>query len=143
MWFSFFCIFLPLGLWRFLCLQVSFCSPKTGRYLLRSRLVSNRTLSSPLAIKIFRMNCWKYNDTHTLFQFYRSCCFFSLSQFWLLSSSFFSPSPMNILVLFFSVVGGCDPNQQVVKAKGKTAMHAAAGGGYVDIMACLRLVNIW
>lgn len=49
---------------------------------------------------------------------------------------------MYTLVLFFSVVGGCDPNQQVVKAKGKTAMHAAAGGGYVDIMACLRLVNI-
>ena len=41
----------------------------------------------------------------------------------------------------FSVVEGCDPNHQVVKAKGKTAMHAAAAGGYVDIMACLRLVN--
>ena len=44
--------------------------------------------------------------------------------------------------IFFSVVGGCDPNQQVIKAKGKTAMHAAAAGGYVDIMACLRLVIV-
>ena len=47
----------------------------------------------------------------------------------------------NIHKVLALLVGGCDPNQQVVKAKGKTAMHAAAGGGYVDIMACLRLAG--
>ena len=41
----------------------------------------------------------------------------------------------------FCLVEGCDPNQQVAKSKGKTAMHAAAAGGYVDIIACLRLVK--
>ena len=45
------------------------------------------------------------------------------------------------MFVIFSVVEGCDPNQQVVKAKGKTALHAAAAGGYVDIIACLRLVK--
>ena len=48
----------------------------------------------------------------------------------------------NCLLVCFFAAEGCDPNQQLLKAKGKTAMHAAAAGGYVDIMACLRLVNI-
>ena len=45
--------------------------------------------------------------------------------------------------MFFSfcLVGGCDPNLQVIKSKGKTPMHAAAAGGYVDIIAILRLVR--
>ncbi|PFX17666.1 Histone-lysine N-methyltransferase EHMT1 [Stylophora pistillata] len=38
-------------------------------------------------------------------------------------------------------VAGCDPNLQLMKAKGKTALHAAAAGGYVDIIACLRLAG--
>ena len=144
MWFSFFYIFLPLGLWRFLWLQVSFCSQKTRRYFFHSRLVSNRKLVfSSLAAKIFRVNCWKYNDTHTLFQFYRSFCFFLCKSILAFMQQFIFPKPYEYSCIVFSVVGGCDPNQQVVKAKGKTAMHAAAGGGYVDIMACLRLVNIW
>jgi len=46
-----------------------------------------------------------------------------------------------VFLYFFFAAEGCDPNQQLLKAKGKTAMHAAAAGGYVDIMACLRLVN--
>ena len=46
-----------------------------------------------------------------------------------------------VSVSVFFAAEGCDPNQQLLKAKGKTAMHAAAAGGYVDIMACLRLVN--
>lgn len=53
---------------------------------------------------------------------------------------------LNIFIpklLFFSfcLVGGCDPNLQVIKSKGKTAMHAAAAGGYVGIIAILRLVR--
>lgn len=49
-------------------------------------------------------------------------------------------SPYEIVFCVFAAEG-CDPNQQLLKAKGKTAMHAAAAGGYVDIMACLRLVK--
>lgn len=45
----------------------------------------------------------------------------------------------NVHKVLALLVEGCDPNQQVAKSKGKTAMHAAAAGGYVDIIACLRL----
>lgn len=52
----------------------------------------------------------------------------------------FLSSLVTVSVSVFFAVEGCDPNQQLLQAKGKTAMHAAAAGGYVDIMACLRLV---
>lgn len=47
----------------------------------------------------------------------------------------------NIQKVIALLVAGCDPNQQLMKAKGKTALHAAAAGGYVDIIACLRLAG--
>ena len=63
----------------------------------------------------------------------------TLSLLCLLLVLMFVPLPCAV----FSLAGGCDPNLQVVQAKGKTAMHAAAGGGYVDIIACLRLVKLY
>ncbi|XP_067056627.1 histone-lysine N-methyltransferase EHMT2-like isoform X1 [Acropora muricata] len=47
----------------------------------------------------------------------------------------------NVHKVLALLVGGCDPNLQVIKSKGKTPMHAAAAGGYVDIIAILRLAG--
>lgn len=73
--------------------------------------------------RIFFIYCWVlYTDKYNLD--------FKLNIFFL-----------ELLVFLSCLVGGCDPNNQVVKLKGKTAMHAAAAGGYVDIIAILRLVR--
>ena len=66
----------------------------------------------------------------------RRCVRSLLTPYCLLTDRYFE------LCLAFTSAEGCDPNHQVVKSKGKTAMHAAAAGGYIDIMACLRLVSL-
>ena len=39
------------------------------------------------------------------------------------------------------LVEGCQPNEQVDTEKGRTALHAAAAGGYLDIITCLKMVR--
>lgn len=44
---------------------------------------------------------------------------------------------------FSSSVEGCKPNVQVDTEKGRTAVHAGAAGGFLDIISCLKMVCLF